>query len=425
MKRTFLICISMMFIFSCFSCTRQELPYISEEAPKTLDTDVVQVYSYDPTDDGLENVRFPEVYITNAGLYYSDGELYFRSSDMYYKYNKETGDFLPFCKDPVCDHRTLECPFYGNTFSCFYIHDENIIYLQDTPDLEHISGSNTLNIYDVEKDKRRILHYYDSDSNMMSSNMTFYKDELLFTDIVKDEKTEEYIYSLCAVNLKTGKKRILLSEAWMIAALMSDDGGVYYTDLKEQKNIYAKNNDLKDTEELPFYNTRFFFVGDKVIYVDNNGYLTSSDRYGNNKKSLGISDIDSFFVTDKYIYYRHNGTTNIGKTIEQTGRGEKIEQTMELNVNSIYRCNHDGSNIEEVIKFYDGEPLEAGESVYYSQRMFILSGYYYTKYDRLIMGEDGYLVSDTGDKKFNNYLRINIETGEKYIIKVPNIYVNH
>jgi len=423
MKRALLILISAIFVLSCFSCTRQELPYLSEEAPKTLNTDVVQVYSYDPTDDGLANVRFPEVYITNAGLYYSDGELYFKSSDMYYKYNIERVNMSPFCKDPICNHKTSECPFYGYIFDGFYIYEGNIIYTQRVPIGE--DRSETLNIYDVEKDERRILHHFDMKSSRRTTNMTFYNGELLFTDIVKDEKTEEYIYSLCAVNLKTGKKRILLSEGWQMSALMSDENGVYYGDVKNKKLIYARNNDFNDTEELPFYNTQFYFVGDKVIYVDNNGYLTSSDRYGNNKKNLGISDIDSFFVTDKYIYYRHNGTTNIGKTIEQTGRGEKIEQTMELNVNSIYRCSHDGSNIEEVIKFYDGEPLEAGESVYYSQSMFILSGYYYTKYDRLIMGEDGYLVSDTGDKKFNNYLRINIETGEKYIIKVPNIYVNH
>lgn len=427
MKKTFLILISILLIFSCFSCTRQELTYLSEEAPKTLDTNISQVYSYTPTDDGLENVNFSGAYMGMNDLYYNDNNMYFRSLDMYYKIDLETGVLTSLCKDPVCDHMTKECPFWslGGITSYFYVDGTDIVYYHFTGSGSYGKIKETINVYDYQNDTKKVLHNLDYSSGKKILNMTVYNDELLFVDVIRDEKTEEYIYSLCSVNIKTGKKRVMVRDAWRITPLMADEGGVYYSDLKEQCYFYARNNDLDDREILPFYVGVFYLVGDKMIYKDKEGCLIYSDRDGKNKTDLNIKGVKDFFVTDNYIYYRYEGETKLGEMKTQTGLGATIKEKVELNLNSIYRCNHDGSNVEEVIKFYDGEPLEAGESVYYSQNMFILSGYYYTKYDCLTMGEDGYLLSDTGDNKYNNYLRINIETGEKYIIKAPNIFVNY
>ncbi|MBE6551397.1 MAG: DUF5050 domain-containing protein [Ruminococcaceae bacterium] len=420
MKRTILIVISAIFVLSCFSCTRQELPYLSEEMTKN--DGFSQVYSYTPTDDGLENVIFSGVYMASNDLYYNDGNMYLCSADMYYKIDLETGRLTTLCKDPVCNHKTWECPLHGQT-SYFYVFGKDFISRQYTL----IGGERllTLNHFDIEKSVRKVLHNFNMNSSKLIENRTLYNDELLFVDVIKDEKTEEYIYSLCAVNIRTGKKRVMVRDAWRITPLMADEGGVYYSDLKEQYYFYARNNDLDDREILPFYAVAFYLVGDKIIYEDKDGCLIYSDRDGKNKINLNIKGVDDFFVTDNYVYYRYEGKTNIGKMLTRTGPGKTEEVTIELNMNSIYRCSHDGSNVEEVIRFHDGEPLEAGETVYYSQNMFILSGYYYTGLLSYTMGEDGYLTGDRGDDKCRNYLRINIETGEKYIIKVPNIYVNH
>ncbi|MBE6551398.1 MAG: hypothetical protein E7665_04610 [Ruminococcaceae bacterium] len=422
MKKIFLILVSVILVFSCVSCKREELPYLTE--PVKIGDNFSEVYTYAPNDDSLMNVTFPESFIHNLGLAYYEDELYLESHDMVYKINLETGKLTTLCKDPICNHRTKECPFF-DLYSYFYIFDNNVIYYRDNTVVEknNITSNLTIAFYDIKKSKFYTLYEFSSKQNTFSYNMTLYNDELMFTDIIRDEKTNERTHTLYALNVKTRKKRVLYKGVPRYSAITADENGVYYSDRVSGKHLYAKDNDLKKAVELPY--SLGFTINGKIIHKTDHTTLSSTlasyDLKTNESKDLGLGEVETYFVTDKYIYFRPTGEIDIGKLKTQSGPDRVYIDPLIDNFNSIYRCNHDGSNVEEVIKFYDGD-VQTGESVYYISGIFVLDGYLYSPYFKYTKQEDGYFTNKDEDPDNDKYLRINIETGERYIIKTPRMF---
>ena len=123
------------------------------------------------------------------------------------------------------------------------------------------------------------------------------------------------------------------------------------------------------------------------------------------------------YITDKYIYYRpKTGFDLISAEVESN----KIDIAVS---NEIYRCTHDGKNTEVVYKAYDGEPIKKGDMIYIPTSLYVFEGYFYSTFTAFSLKEDGTIDQDvsTNSRGPFSYMRVNCNTGELYIIEMPEI----
>ena len=434
MKKALLSLIMLaIMLLSLVSCTQiPELPYLTEETAKTNEAKDEIPYTYTPDmEDSANNGLIPALVTLDDVPSSYGGELYFQSSDMLYKLNKETGKMNEMCKDPICNHKTKECPFYGQHWLFgFYIYDNKVIYQRGSEKIGLKGEPRRILLYDIKNGSFRVLHEYPVGASYMEIDHSFHGGEMYFheridnPDYEKDNSLSRFIFSLTKVNLSTYKREVIYTADYKkINIVGGDEHNIYYFD-KIDNNVYvAKNRDLKNASVLiDDHKGYFFIVNDRVFYVSSEtGTLTSKNLDGTDKKDLGISDLYYIYITDKYIYYRQKIEFDIVAAPVSPGKKEQRE-TIAL-ANEIYRCTHDGKNIEVVYKAFDGEPLKAGDVVYYPSNLYVFEGYFYSTFTAFSVKEDGTIDRDisTNSRGPFSYMRVNCNTGEMYIIEMPEI----
>ncbi|MBE6550956.1 MAG: hypothetical protein E7665_02345 [Ruminococcaceae bacterium] len=415
-------------LLSLVSCTQtSELPYLTEQTATTIETEEIIPYTYVPDiEDSANNVINPAITIMDDVPSSYNGELYFQSMNMLYKLDKETGKLNEMCKDPVCKHDTKECPFYGQHWNFgFYICDNKVIYFRGNQKFDLKGDSVKILTYDIENGSFKVLHEYSKDADGFSTDYSFHGGEMYFHERIYNEDTKKFNkFAFTGLDLSTFEKKVLYTADYKkISIAGGDDDNIYYIDRINKKLCVAKNRDFNNTSVLVDDHAGYFALyKDRIFYVSSEtGTITSKNLDGSDKKDLGISDIYYMYVTDKYVYYWQRIEYDIVAPPVSPGKEEQ-RITIPL-ANEIYRCTHDGKNTEVVYKAYDGEPLEMGEVIYAPSRLFVFEGYLYTTFTEFSLNEDG-TIGDDSSKNTNgpfSYMRINCNTGEVYIIEMPEI----
>jgi len=434
MKKALLSLIMLaIMLLSLVSCTQiPELPYLTEETAKTNEAKDEIPYTYTPDmEDSANNGLIPALVTLDDVPSSYGGELYFQSSDMLYKLNKETGKMNEMCKDPICNHKTKECPFYGQHWLFgFYIYDNKVIYQRGSEKIGLKGEPRRILLYDIKNGSFRVLHEYPADTTFFPIDHGFHGGVMYFhecivnPDYANDKTLPQRLFSHIKVDLSTYEKEVLYTSSHKKTTILGgDDNNIYYINRIDNKVYVAKNRDLSNASVLIDDHKGYFFIAnDRVFYVSSEtGTLTSKNLDGTDKKDLGISDLYYIYITDKYIYYRQKIEFDIVAAPVSPGKKEQRE-TIAL-ANEIYRCTHDGKNIEVVYKAFDGEPLKAGDVVYYPSNLYVFEGYFYSTFTAFSVKEDGTIDRDisTNSRGPFSYMRVNCNTGEMYIIEMPEI----
>ena len=423
MKKALLSLIMLaIMLLSLLSCTQTpELPYLTEQPETIIETKEKASYTYAPdVEDSANNSMNPAVNVLDDVPSSYDGGLYFQTSEMLFKLDKETGKMNEMCKDPVCKHNTKECPFYGQDWEFgFYIYENNIFYMRGGPHRELAREPRRILMYDIEKGSFRILHDYNMDINGQHKDHSFHGGEMYFHEKTYNEDNDKYNYVLTKIDLSSFEKEVLYALDYKkINVIGGDENNIYYIDMIDKKIYTAKNRDFNNISVLiDDHDGHFAIVDDMVFYVSSKtGNLMSKKLDGTDVKDLGVSNIYRMYVTDKYIYYR----PKTGFTLTSA----EHEKTVSVSVsNEIYRCTHDGKNVELIYQAYNGEPIKRGEVVYIPTSLYVFEGYFYSTFVEFSLKDDGTIGQDSSRNSTGpySYMRVNCNTGEVYIIEMPEI----
>ena len=362
-------------------------------------------YTYISNEDNTEGIIMPSVIDNDSKISVYNDELYFMIDKSIIRFNPETYNITGLCPDPLCNHFTLDCPFYffDHTFG-FYIYDNEIYYHQHYPTYDENRRENDKEVnevvkYNLENGVKTSLR--DITANMYSPNMIFYEDSCYYVDITYNDEKKIYEYAICKQDLNTLKIDTIYSDdVWTYTPSMAYDGKLYIYNSIDNSYFYKNIVDGTDTEVIN--NAGSVFKCDNYfIYKNTDGEICKCDLNGNNIESLNIDNVDYMYITNNYIYYMQK----LYKPIGVNERGD----TISINLSPIYRTNHDGSDVT-VIFTPDYE-----SDYFYTMNRFIVQGrYLYSTYDWFDKYNNVWMGNTS--KNTDSFIRYDTITKEVYYI---------
>ncbi len=378
-------------------------------------------FSYVDDDDSTDSVISVPAVTCNSHMAIHDGQIYYAGKTSLCRYDIKTGNITYVCPDPLCDHKTAECPFYGIDGSYgVYFSDSDILYKQSYSIIDkngEASDVSRVVKYDTENDELTVLREINSD--LIVSGMVVDGSSCFYIDTVYDEETNEYTFAFCRQNTDTLTTEIIESDEWKYSPMMSCGGKLYISDMMNSDLICR---DVTTGEEYTVAsNVGYKYkCDDGFIYsTENGGEVRVCDENGENNKSLGVNGVSYLYVTEKYIYY----TLDMPKEIvfgDDGYRDGYREETGTVNISPIYRMDHDGTDVRKVFV-----PYREGDGSFYTLGSFIVSGrYIYSSFNRYTSAENdsGETVWSAGTSLNNNVMiRYDTETGDIYFIDFNSI----
>ncbi len=283
------------------------------------------------------------------------------------------------CTDPLCDHKSDECPFYG--LHSFEILEDGTILMFCSCFSEDGYGA--------------YIRHYDPRTGRITSSSEITTDSLgpeivhdgirVYQDSLHDEETDTDIFPLYKSVLKTGEKTPLTLDSdgnptdFSGQLLCFYEGRYYYTDFE---TVYSMDTDGGDIRPLCTLSEKNAFwpvvFGRDMIYLLNqerNSVIILSLKDGTETfVPLQTQRTDSFKITENYIYYFAGEETVLGKAVVSGYSADEVV----LSGGELWRCGHNGENHEKVFSFegeYSGlRPLEwavVGDKFYCSYSMWV------------------------------------------------------
>lgn len=439
--------LSVLFILSC-----------STDEPYEINIEDVhyrvELPAYTESDDkplslfALDSDRFQ--YQENNLYFYRQGngsDFLLKDSHLEYptlmRLNTVTGVLTNVCPDPLCQHKTPECPFAGRLISYtlvdnIYVYAREYVYYESSnaakkgnaPRIFQICSYNLETMeMTVHKEKERT-----SNTGAFKIKMLYHDRCIYYEDNVYQEDTGDYEKRIMRINIDTNKEEMLgapLAGLNSIHYLFIVNDRIYFTD---GQTIYS--TDLNMNDKQTHANGKFafnnFITDGKYIYYgieesnnpDEHIFRISLD--GGEPEDLGIVSCGSWMLTEKYIYYyppdrinifNHDGT--IANSFFST---------------QIVRCLHDGTNPEVVI---DTKELIAAQSIpglenadiLQIMQMKVVGDYLFADYVYFNDKNDNEIFdSEEGDELYNSrndpsennsILCFNLKTGEIKKLFIP------
>ena len=387
--------------------------------------------------DGSDVIKY-----YNGYLYFLNGSTSLSKSVTLMKYNIKSNNLTCVCADPLCDHNTPDCPLYGLNNS-YYIYNDNIYFQRiyhymhrkpnGNPDyMEYFTGSCSYNFSDmkltiyeqIENAEISDLGYTEYTSQLYTENYRYYY------KYVYNESLENYIFSICRMDLNTKEIVVLdsdsniedsedlFSTSLKITFLFHLNDRIYFTD---GKTIYSTDFDMNDRQDVlngTFIYSEIYTDGEYIYWgesedSDNNIlqtlYRAKLDGSGE-KTSLGIKTED-WQITENYIYYLNPCETIIGKNEMEQRNGENIV----LNNNEIRRTSHDGSSNEAVFS------LIQDDTNFEIYQYTCVGNYIYAAYETYTDNNNDGAINDSEFYQSTyaaayTILRIDVTTGDTYYI---------
>lgn len=345
------------------------------------------------------------------------------------KYNIKTGNITTVCQDPLCSHTTPSCPFSG-AISTFYINNSIVYYeRQYTYYSSHTNNTEALRqfcSYNLETMKITVHNESEIESGMTyaeGKRELFIDNYCYYYDYVYDEKSNQYIFKICKMDLNTNKISVIGGENNIDNASAENN----YMMTFSEKFLFVLNNRIYFTDINSIYSTDLN-GSDKQIHV--NGNFIYDDIYtdgeyifygapteeaniqsihrvnfdGTDDRELGILTLtNGWTITKKYIYY----DSVYNKTVAEKTPGGGIQ----FYSDATNRCDHDGKNNEIVYHSDNGNK--------YIQLIdkCIIGNYIYANYytfedkNSNDIADEGEYYLNKNDMKYN-IMRINVLDGE-------------
>lgn len=407
MRRTILV-----LIFAIFSLTACSDMYILSESDTQYNASTVDYsiyhrngsdFSYTRNDDHSMDQQ-NQITKMWGMMYIKDNMLYFQQGNMVYQYDTVSGNTTTLCKDPLCRHDDIECPFFGiRGGNGIHIYDKYIYYEQmtnyyDEDDIEHrvnrrlkfdMQNQTVKTIYDIEEGLRVTSeYYYDNIRYYLDAEYTENETQefVLKCDDLETDKSEEVF--------KIGQTADGICFADSEKIYFCDGAGIYYRRILnpvEKVRIYT--GEVKSL----ICDGRYFYI------IEINGDNRNLVRCGLNAEetdTLIEGKVLNISMTEKYIYYTLDDY--ILKKNSITGAEYKVYS------DEIYRVDKNSLKNEFVYSFPDD--MEG-----YFQTSFTVDGrYLYCHY--CVYSEDDEVLIEFINNRPYDLLRIDVETGDLYYI---------
>ena len=334
----------------------------------------------------IESDDYPltEYYYPTEMMQYADDCIYLfnRLTDdtvTLVRLNQKNGSVTSVCADPLCDHKSISCPFGGN-ISGICIYNDTIYYWRMFTQKNAATGEYDKSIrqfcsYDLNNMKFTVHIEKELPSGVSSGQymkMLFDGDYCYFYDYEYYSDTDTYQWQLKKMNVKSSKVSLVSKVDNSVdfpaeVYLFIVDGRIYF---KSPDEIYSTNMELEDRKthiKGKFLSEDIYTNGQYIFYsvLDESGVsetIHRADLDGSNIINLGISSTLNWRVTSKYIYYFEPNY----KTVPAGKDGYSIN----LFFDSIYRCDFEGKNRECVVSMN----WESG--TYYQLTDIVVAGNY-------------------------------------------------
>lgn len=396
---------------------------ISTESKVLGNTPIINAageFEFTPSDDETpieqgDAVKGRSVFNKDSGVLYFDN-----SSFGLLIYEEEKGELYHAHKDPLCDHKTHECPYFR--FAGRVNIKDGYAYFNQLYDIFNKEGQvvKKVNRYvkvNVNTNEVDVLQELNGDINYNRLVSDLYTDtHYYYFDLVEPEKESDSIsITLMRKNLKTDEietVKELGAQAYFLITYI--DGKIYWYDPVLQKFMYSENeDDLSDAVE-------FFSAPDVIAPTYSDGYIIYSvhEDMANRANDIWIYSMDSgeaknlahatdilYIITEKYIYYM-NETQKV-----KIGVHPRTGEDVYMMDSSIWRVNRNTGAKEKMFRLGDIAPGNVIDNFYVS------GNYIYAIYSTP-NSDNNDVISSVYAPGGGHILRINITTKELYLIEL-------
>ena len=425
MKKINLIVIVLLTAIILSSC--KQLSYIPGADIDNSDRNVLPTgftYSNSSDDLPLERQYRSDKYIDGC-IYYTDVQGIVRC------YDPVSNIKTYACKNPLCLHNDLSCPFYSFFESTY--HDGRWYFLKSA--FKNGEEYRCYSCYDPETNTEKEIGRNNTDiSGGMSIASWLIDGGYIYYYEVSCEHNDdetEYLPTLMRMSVNTGESEKLMSfsvDGFGMGydyLLFANEGKIYLCE--QGKGVYYIYPDGGDGYEKHFVYIADYpdfgvmleccqlisdelFIGDISISDSETKtlfYKVSPEGEKTMLAEIGADCAHTFF-TRQYVYFvAYEGTKRLGTFIDKDGN----EGDLNVKVKKIYRMDHDG-NIETVFDgFPDKPPYETCEIM---NDVVVVGNYLYTQYENY--GAERKEIYYEGGDEYSNILpglmRLDLTTGE-------------
>lgn len=368
-------------------------------------------FSYTPSEDGVDNVIN---WSHSEEMYISGNSLYLYGHYRAIRYDPTTGRQTQLCTDPICTHqRGTDCPLaFMDSGMGFSVVDDKVIFYEMMPTRgdDGYDMNYDLYLYSTTDRTLKLLRTFQSDT--VSSVITL-SDAYFFLDIVHDAETDTYTYSLCRQEYNSNQVEVLRTENNHNTYLMGTDGTVIYIFDKAEGALIGLSMDGKtEVSRVTLTGVKWWHCAsickDGYLLYLLDGELWRVNLDGSDQRSLGIGDVEYFFLTDSCVYYQ-----------KKVGEKEFIDaeypgETVKADLIEIYRADHEGKNATVVYR------NESDMVMVTPENYIVVGNYLYAPFMYYeINGDEATGTYSRGaltDENSRAYCRIDLTTSEIYYI---------
>lgn len=376
-----------------------------EKAENATILDAYHEFSFLPSEDGMSAEVLDNT--CEGTLFYSpkyENSIVMKFGDIPCIYNDETGNIGSLCIDPLCLHKTRDCPYVGMDTGIILVNN-NVYFSAYDPKID----KRVFYEVNLSSGKKRELHqrnlglgiaaqYYDTD-------YTYYYEVLSEDDTANHTTSTVYIFT--RQNLKTLETEELertVDDIFDIALFGRSGNEFLFRSDVTGNLLTAPAEDITNRKIIFDGYTEFdpmMMEGDTLFFVENKddkSILSSIKWDGSGYSTYPIENLcdfgTSFYVTEKYIYFMYDEPVKLPEN----------DLKDEISPRKIWRMNRE---TEEITLAYEMDERLATVDI----EQFIVKGnYIYADYTLFTDDFQEYCDSE-------GYLRLGIEDGSIYLIE--------
>ena len=359
-------------------------------------------FSYHETNDSNSASRI-NVNVNDIIKRYADNKAYLQVdiNKVPHYYDMKNDTFIGCCIDPLCDHTTEDCPFFGSVDGCI-LYDNKMFFTK----LE----------FDDDSDYDKVYCYYDmANKNVVPLRgaslgrsiltQVYYDNYCYYYDVLPNEDSDVWSVNFLRQNISTKKTEVLdLIEGYQNQVFFARDGKLYYNDESIGQLYYTTTENVTKREVMLNNSTHTYMYDDDYLYFievfdSGESRLSRIGFDGSDYKTYDLCDVANYYIVGDCVYYMDNNRVEI-----------KIEDGGYITISSrnIYRYNMMTGEQETVITLDEG--LSGVDVIDY----IVDGNYVYMQFQLTENGRDYYSVGGV-----QGILRIDLENESYYYIS-PN-----
>lgn len=402
--------ILIMILFISTSCKDEfindytNIDSYTEMEENWMDTDFyrgLSVFSYCESGTANDTYRI-NINVNDIIKKYAENDTYIQIdiNKVPHYYDVKNNTFIGCCIDPLCDHSTENCPFFGSIDGCI-LYDNKMFFTK----------------LGFESEYDKVYCYYD----MVSKNIVplrgaslgrsiltqvYYNNHCYYYDVLQNENSDVWSVNFLRQDISTKNIEVLDSlDGYQNQIFFAKDDKLYFNDKALGQLYYTTTEDVTKRDILIDNVTKTYMYNDDYLYfieLFDNGETTISriSFEGNEYKTYDINNVFNYYIVNDYIYYMDNNQV----VVETEDNGY-----VTISSRNIYKYNVLTNEHETVITLDEGL---AGVDII----DFIIDGnYLYAQFQLTENGRDYYSVGGV-----QGILRINLSDESYFYISPGN-----